>query len=98
MPVADRAPTCRQDLLKLVRAEKSIGSVAGDPIYSGTQRVRRTEYISNVAASRINTNGLRVDLARKGRNYGKKNNSDRRPNDPTSDSSFAASCCLQQKM
>lgn len=74
MPVADGPPTCGQDLLKLVGAEKSVRSVAGDPIYGRTQRVRRAEYIGNVAGSCINTDGLGADLGRKDRNYGKKSN------------------------
>src|SRR4051794_36981940 len=59
LAITDRAPTCLENLLDLVRPEKSIRRIRGNAIDSAAQCAKWAERVCNVARSCIDTDGLR---------------------------------------
>src|SRR5215469_14977684 len=59
LPIADGAPTSRQNLFDCFWFEKRIGGVAGNAIYRRAQRVKRTEGIHHMARCGVHADGLR---------------------------------------
>src|SRR5207245_6867354 len=61
LPITDHSPTCRLVLLALVRPEEHICSVAGHAVYCGTQSVKGTESVHDMAGCRIHLHSLSCD-------------------------------------